>query len=94
MEISTVLRRAIAVPKVRGSRNRQVTREYVIGEGGLSLIEEGAGPDGNAVPQLPFSSYYGLLSRSPSRQSPLIEEAVAHGGELPPSVPQPLDSAP
>ncbi len=92
VEISTVLRRAIAVPKVRGSRNRQVTREYIIGEGGLSLIEEQGGGDGNTVPQLPFSSYYGLLSRSPSRQSPLIEEAVANGGELPPSIPQPLES--
>jgi circadian clock protein KaiC len=36
-----------------------------------------------AVPQLPFSSYYGLLSRSPSRQSPLVEEAVASGAPLP-----------
>ena len=91
VEISTVLRRAIAVPKVRGSRNRQVTREYVIGHGGLSLIEENNGPTSHAVPQLPFSSYHGLLSRSPSRQSPLVEEAVANGGELPLSPSQPLE---
>jgi len=94
VEISTVLRRAIAIPKVRGSRNRQVTREYVIGQGGLLLVdEEGGNADpAGVVPQLPFSSYYGLLSRSPSRQSPLIEDAVAHGARLPESVDLPTES--
>ena len=95
VEISTVLRRAIAIPKVRGSRNKQITREYVIGEGGLMLLDENAGnadPAG-VVPQLPFSSYYGLLSRSPSRQSPLIEDAVAHGDKLPASVDLPTEAA-
>ncbi|MES2318796.1 MAG: ATPase domain-containing protein [Pseudomonadota bacterium] len=95
VEISTVLRRAIAIPKVRGSRNQQVTREYVIGEGGLLLLDENGGdadPSG-VVPQLPFSSYYGLLSRSPSRQSPLIEEAVARGSKLPESVDLPPEAA-
>ena len=86
VEISTVLRRAIAVPKVRGSSNRQVTREYVIGAGGLSLVAEDPQADtSNTVPQLPFSSYYGLLSRSPSRQSPQIEGALAKGNKLPES---------
>ncbi len=94
VEISTVLRRAIAIPKVRGSRNRQVTREYVIDQGGLLLVdEEGGNADpAGVVPQLPFSSYYGLLSRSPSRQSPLVEEAVAHGNRLPESVELPTES--
>ena len=88
VEISTVLRRAIAIPKVRGSRNLQVTREYVIAEGGLILLDDHGGnaDESGVVPQLPFSSYYGLLSRSPSRQSPLIEDAVARGGKLPESV--------
>lgn len=90
VEISTVLRRALAVPKVRGSRNVQVTREYEIGVGGLVLIEERDG-DVPAVPQLPFSSYYGLLSRSPSRQSPAIEEAVASGAPLPDSARLPTE---
>jgi len=85
VEVSTVLRRAIAVPKVRGSRNLQVTREYTIGTGGLLLFDEEDSAQAGAVPQLPFSSYYGLLSRSPSRRSPLIEEAVAKGAPLPPS---------
>lgn len=91
VEISTVLRRALAVPKVRGSRNLQVTREYTIGVGGVILKDDG---DSNtqAVPQLPFSSYYGLLSRSPSRQSPMIEEAVANGEPLPESTHQPAET--
>ncbi|GGE85181.1 ATPase domain-containing protein [Massilia psychrophila] len=95
VEISTVLRRAIAIPKVRGSRNLQVTREYVIAEGGLKLLDEdGAGEASNAVPQLPFSAYYGLLSRSPSRQAPAIEEAIANNTALPPSVDLPIETPP
>ena len=91
VEISTVLRRALAVPKVRGSRNLQVTREYTIGVGGLNLLDE-SDNNNQAVPQLPFSSYYGLLSRSPSRQSPMIEEAVANGEPLPESTHQPVET--
>ena len=96
VEISTRLRRAIAVPKVRGSRNVQVTREYTIGPGGITLLDETATEDATstAVPQLPFSSYYGLLARSPSRKSPAIEEAVVHGDMLPPSPRLPPDQPP
>lgn len=90
VEISTVLRRALAVPKVRGSRNLQVTREYAIGVGGLVLMDE-SDSNTQAVPQLPFSSYYGLLSRSPSRQSPAVEEAVASGEPLPDSEHLPVE---
>lgn len=90
VEISTVLRRALAVPKVRGSRNQQVTREYTIGVGGLLLLDESASAT-PAVPQLPFSSYYGLLSRSPSRQSPAVEEALANGQPLPDSTRLPAE---
>ena len=88
VEISTVLRRAIAIPKVRGSRNLQVTREYVIAEGGLSLLDEDGSElaRANAVPQLPFSAYSSLLSRSPTRRSPAIDVAISQGEELPPSV--------
>ena len=95
VEISTVLRRAIAIPKVRGSRNLQVTREYVIDVGGLKLLDEEcpSADKAGAVPQLPFSSYYGLLSRSPSRQSPAIEDAIAHGTGMPSSVDLPTEDA-
>ena len=92
VEISTVLRRAIAVPKARGSRNPQITREYAIGVGGLLLLDETAS-DVQAVPQLPFSSYYGLLSRSPSRQSPVVEEALASGAPMPPDADLPVEPA-
>ncbi|MDQ2821234.1 MAG: hypothetical protein M3Y65_12705, partial [Pseudomonadota bacterium] len=93
VEISTTLRRAIAIPKVRGSRNLQITREYVIAEGGLSLLDEdsSAVARANAVPQLPFSAYSSLLSRSPTRQSPAIEGAIAQGEDLPKSVELPTE---
>lgn len=96
VEISTVLRRAIAIPKVRGSRNLQVTREYIIARGGLQLLDEDRTPaaQANAVPQLPFSAYSSLLSRSPTRQSPAIETAVAQGDELPDSVASPAAITP
>ncbi len=83
VEISTRLRRAIAVPKARGSRNLQVTREFVIGQGGIHLIEEPPQNDPNSVPQLPFSAYYGLLSRSPSRRAPAVDQSVMNGEDLP-----------
>jgi hypothetical protein len=61
-----------------------VTREYTIQRGGIALrpatSEE---EDIESVPQLPFSSYYGVLARSPARRSPLIEEHVIAGKELP-----------
>ena len=86
VEISTRLRRAIAVPKVRGTNNLQLTLEYVIGQGGIIVMDDDSqAEDGNAVPQLPFSSYYGLLARSPSRRSPVIEEALSQGKGLPES---------
>jgi circadian clock protein KaiC len=92
VEISTLLRRAIAIPKVRGSRNKQVTREYVIQQGGIALLPEPEGESDAVVPQLPFSSYYGLLSRSPSRKSPIIEDALSKGKALP-DLPQRSDGS-
>lgn len=96
VEISTRLRRAIVVPKVRGSHNIQTTREYTIGPGGISLLDEGGAEAGDTstVPQLPFSAYYGLLARSPSRKSPAIEEAVTHGNPLPESPDLPVETPP
>lgn len=84
VEFSNRLRRAITVPKARGSAPSRVTREYTIQRGGIALrpatSEE---EDIESVPQLPFSSYYGVLARSPARRSPLIEEHVITGKELP-----------
>ncbi|MBC7397780.1 MAG: hypothetical protein H7333_10095 [Bdellovibrionales bacterium] len=84
VEISTKIRRAITVPKARGSKNISLTREFVIGQGGISLLDEESGDAANVeeVPQLPFSSYYGILARSPARHSPVIDEKLAHGEGL------------
>ena len=93
VEVSTILRRAIAVPKVRGRNNLQVTREYVIDRGGLHILPEPEAKDADPVPQLPFSRYYGLLARAPARRSPAIEEAIAAGEPLPASsAPKPARS--
>ena len=88
VEISTRLRRALTVPKVRGSRNVQETKEYAIGAGGITILADPPAAEvaDLAVPQLPFSAYYGLLSRSPSRKSPAVEEAIAQGDDMPKSI--------
>ena len=87
VEISTHLRRAITVPKARGSNPVQVTREFVIQEGGITLIDEAQGEAAEIekVPQLPFSAYYSVLARSPSRKSPLVESKAFAGDEMPES---------
>lgn len=87
VEVSTALRRAITVPKARGSRTTHITREFIIGEGGYSLVDEKSGEAAKfaPVPQLPFTSYYGLLSRAPLRTSPEIEARVLQGIKMPQS---------
>lgn len=79
VEFGNRLRRAITVPKARGSAPQRLTREYTIQRGGLVLqpLEQDASE--MAVPQLPFSSYYGVLARSPARLSPLIDEHLLQG---------------
>lgn len=85
VEISTQMRRAITVPKSRGTEIPQRTREFVIEKGGFKLIEEAISKEVEEVPQLPFSSYYGILSRAPARHSPAIEGSIVRGEELPES---------
>jgi circadian clock protein KaiC len=65
VEINNSLHRCISVVKSRGSRHSFDTREFVIGQGGLSLVplEE------NLVPALPLQGYSSLLSRAPTRVS-------------------------
>src|SRR5260370_37352721 len=72
VELGASLRRAITVAKARGSEHQYVTREFKIGPGGISLLpmEEGKG-----LPVLPFQSYYGLLSRAPTRLSPYLNRS-------------------
>jgi circadian clock protein KaiC len=59
----------ILVGDARGSANQFVTREFTIGPGGVSLVPVS---QAQALPVLPFSSYYGLLSRAPTRLSPAV----------------------
>jgi circadian clock protein KaiC len=90
VEISTRLRRALTVSKTSGAGTDEQTREYVIGRGGVTLLDETSVPNHERVPQLPLSSYYGVLARSPTRHSPIIDEHVASGKPMPKSrVPKP-----
>jgi circadian clock protein KaiC len=67
VELGDSLRRAITVAKARGSDHQFTTCEFKIGQGGITLVPPGEGP---TLPALPFRSYYGLLSRAPTRLSP------------------------
>jgi len=67
VELSNTLHRAITVAKARGNANQFVTREFTIGPGGIALVPV---DPALALPVLPFASYYGLLSRAPTRLSP------------------------
>lgn len=69
VELGSTLRRAITVAKARGSAHQFVTREFTIGPGGISLLPV---DEAQALPVLPFQSYYGLLSRAPARLSPTL----------------------
>jgi circadian clock protein KaiC len=83
VEISTLLRRALTVPKSRGSKPTQRTKEYLIESGGINILDDQSVENVPAVPQLPLSSYYGVLARSPTRTSPVIDETLASGSALP-----------
>jgi len=85
IEISTLIRRAITVPKTRGSKPDHRTREYVIEIGGVKILDDKTVEGVERVPQLPLSSYYGVLARAPTRHSPLIDEHVAAGKPMPKS---------
>jgi circadian clock protein KaiC len=69
VELGNTLHRALTVAKARGSANQFVTREFTIGPGGITLVPADAAV---ALPVLPFQSYYGLLSRAPTRLSPAL----------------------
>lgn len=63
VEINSTLRRCLTVVKARGSAHEFDSREYVIGQGGITLL-----PFDETVSQaLPLASYSGILSRAPSR---------------------------
>jgi len=65
VEINTSLHRCISVVKARGSHHSFDTREFVIGQGGISLVAL----EPNLVASVPLQSYSSLLSRAPTRFS-------------------------
>jgi circadian clock protein KaiC len=65
VEINNALHRCITVVKSRGSKHSFDTREFVIGQGGISLVPLVK----NLTPALPLQSYSSLLSRAPTRLS-------------------------
>jgi circadian clock protein KaiC len=69
VELGNGLHRAITVAKARGSNHQFDTREFTIGQGGITLLPQ---DESRALPVLPFQSYYGLLSRAPTRRSPAL----------------------
>ena len=69
VELGNTMHRAVTVAKARGSANQFMTREFTIGPGGISLVPV---DEAQALPILPFQSYYGLLSRAPTRLSPAV----------------------
>src|ERR1700732_5003229 len=65
VEINNSLHRCISVVKSRGSKHSFDTREFVIGQGGISLVPLKR----NMVPPVPLQGYSSLLSRAPTRFS-------------------------
>ena len=65
VEINNSLHRCISVVKSRGSKHSFDTREFLIGQGGISLVPL----EQNRVPALSLQSYSSLLSRAPTRFS-------------------------
>jgi circadian clock protein KaiC len=63
VEINNSLHRCISVVKSRGSKHSFDTREFVIGQGGISLVP--LAPE--TVPAEPLQGYTSLLSRAPTR---------------------------
>ncbi|PSM45572.1 hypothetical protein C7Y66_29630 [Chroococcidiopsis sp. CCALA 051] len=63
VELGNMMNRAITVAKARGCKHQYITRQYRIERGGIVLVPEGI----SEISNLPFSSYYNLLSRAPTR---------------------------
>ena len=63
VEINSSLRRCLTVVKARGSPHEFDSREYVIGQGGITLLPF----DEKVAKSMPLASYTGILSRAPAR---------------------------
>jgi circadian clock protein KaiC len=65
VEINNSLHRCISVVKSRGSKHSFDTREFVIGQGGISLVPL----QQTDIPVVSLQDYSSLLSRAPTRFS-------------------------
>jgi circadian clock protein KaiC len=65
VEINNALHRCVSVVKSRGSNHSFDTREFVIGQGGISLVPL----EKSLVPAVPLQGYSSLLGRAPTRFS-------------------------
>jgi circadian clock protein KaiC len=64
VELGNTLHRCMAVVKARGCKHEFDTREFLIGQGGISLVPlDKAGE----LPALPIENYSSVLSRAPTR---------------------------
>jgi len=63
VEIGNSLHRCISVVKARGSHHSFQTREFVIGEGGITLLPQ----DELGEPEVTLQNYSSLLSKAPTR---------------------------
>jgi circadian clock protein KaiC len=78
VELGDTMRPALTVAKMRGSPISRNTHEYEIIDGrGLQVLPR-AVP--GVVPSLPFTGYYGLLSRAPERHPQGTSAAVFDDG--------------
>jgi hypothetical protein len=66
VEINNSLHRCMSVVKSRGSKHSFDTREFVIDQGGISLVPL----EKNMVSAIPLQKYSSLLSRAPTRVAP------------------------
>jgi KaiC/GvpD/RAD55 family RecA-like ATPase len=66
VELGNTLHRSIAVVKARGCKHEFDTREFTIGQGGISLLPLDTSA---TLPALPIESYSSIMSRAPTRLS-------------------------
>jgi circadian clock protein KaiC len=64
VELGDRMHRAFTVAKARGCDHALTTREYTIGQGGITLLPE---EEQGCLPAPTFRSYRNLLSRAPTR---------------------------
>jgi circadian clock protein KaiC len=64
VEFGNTLHRCMAVVKARGCKHEFDTREFLIGQGGISLLPLDKAAE---LPRLPIESYSSVLSRAPTR---------------------------